>query len=150
MSIVFHCQSCCPSKPSLQKSAKDYLNWQQSWKETRTYQQSKSTHNTSKLCNTHAQSPKRSQHWPNNCSAMRKPKLTNKLRTTLTTNETGREKSTFALEIPTSGLTLFIQLSKLSKTNSTSNGWECLCPTTDLPTLEKSSKDVQGGNSQLA
>jgi len=39
------------SKLSLQESAKDCLNWQQSRKQTRTCHQTKSTHNTSKLCN---------------------------------------------------------------------------------------------------
>jgi len=31
-----------------------------------------------------------------------------------------------------------------------SNGWECLCLTTDLPTLEKSFKEIYPGNSQSA
>ena len=42
------------SKPSLWVSAKDCLNWQQSRKQTRIYHPTKSTHNTSKLCNRHA------------------------------------------------------------------------------------------------
>jgi len=52
---------------------------------------------------------------------MKKPKLLNKLRTIPTTNKTGGEQSAFALDIPTAGLNLSIQSSKLSKTNSTSN-----------------------------
>jgi len=65
-----------------------------------------------------------------------------------TTNATEDELPAFASDIPTSGPNQHIQSSNPSKTNSTSNGWECLCLATDLPTSEKSSKEISLGNSQ--
>jgi len=53
---------------------------------------------------------------------MKKPQLSNKLKTIQTTNETEGGESASALDVPTSGLNWSTQSSKLSKTKSTSNG----------------------------
>jgi len=53
---------------------------------------------------------------------MKEPKLLDKLRTIPTTNTSGGEQPTSVLDIPTSDLNQSTQSSKLSKTNSTSNG----------------------------
>jgi len=100
--------------PSLQESTKGYLNWQQSLKHTRTCRWTKSTHNTSELCNTHVWSPKRPQHWPNNHNTTKKTKFLNKLRISPTTNTTAEEQSAFALDIPTCGPNQTTQSLKLS------------------------------------
>jgi len=82
------------------------------------------------------------------CITMKKPKLLNKLREIPTVNATEGEQPAFVLDISTSGPNQSTQSSNPPMTSSTSNGWECQCLATDLPTLEKSFREIHQGNSQ--
>jgi len=78
---------------------------------------------------------------------MKKTKLLNKLRTVPKRNARGGGQLVSALDIPSHGMNQSTQLSKLQKTNSTSNGWECPRLATDSPASKKSFKEIHPGNS---
>jgi len=114
--------------------------WQQLREQTRPCHQTKSANKTSKLHTMQEWSPKRSQHWLNNCNTMKKLKLLNKPNPIRTMNATGG--TCFCIGHSNIWSKPVHSVIRAVKENSIFNGWECLCLTTDLPTLEKSFKET--------